>query len=225
LTSSGPTQTQQSLYNLSQNDFNVITSGSNGYAAAAGYSLVTGLGTSVANLLVPDLIAGNFPATGLVPPASAAAFVNSGTSAGNANGAASALTTFNVFAAMTADGGADASSSSADAAATADSEGARGVPDFSPDSAPSLADAVYATGGIDMRDVLNAWWVANAPALGDGNITAPANGHDRFMCGDAGTQTGVGLQVASPRSGATDAESVGQVDDSSLGRSAGGTPA
>ena len=106
LNSSSPTETQQSLYSLSQNDYHVITSGSNGYSAAAGYNLVTGLGTPVANLLVPDLVAGNFPSTGQVPPASAAAFVNSGTTGGNASGPANVM---NVFTALTVTGSADSS--------------------------------------------------------------------------------------------------------------------
>ena len=42
---------------LPQSDYNSITSGNNGYTASAGYNLVTGLGTPVANLLVSDLIA------------------------------------------------------------------------------------------------------------------------------------------------------------------------
>jgi len=66
--------TQQALYSLSQADYHAITSGNNGYAAGPGYNLVTGLGTPVANLLVPDLIAGSssgptvapMPDTGLV---------------------------------------------------------------------------------------------------------------------------------------------------------------
>ncbi len=57
LNSSSPTDTQQALYMLPQSDYNAITSGTNGYTASAGYNLVTGLGTPVANLLVPDLIA------------------------------------------------------------------------------------------------------------------------------------------------------------------------
>ncbi len=57
LNSTSPTDTQQALYTLPQADFNAITSGTNGYTATAGYNLVTGLGTPVANLLVPDLIA------------------------------------------------------------------------------------------------------------------------------------------------------------------------
>jgi len=40
----------------------------------------------VANLLVPDLAAGNFPATGQVAPASAAALVYWGNNGGNTNG-------------------------------------------------------------------------------------------------------------------------------------------
>ena len=52
-----PTETQQALYSLPQADYNVISSGTNGYSADPGYNLVTGLGTPVANLLVPDLIA------------------------------------------------------------------------------------------------------------------------------------------------------------------------
>jgi subtilase family serine protease len=57
LNSTSPTDTQQALYDLPQSDFNAITSGTNGYTATAGYNLVTGLGTPVTNLLVPDLIA------------------------------------------------------------------------------------------------------------------------------------------------------------------------
>jgi hypothetical protein len=57
LITSGPTETGQALYSLPQNDYNVITSGNNGYSATSGYNLVTGLGTPVANLLVSDLVA------------------------------------------------------------------------------------------------------------------------------------------------------------------------
>ena len=53
---------------LPQSDYNVITSGNNGYAAGAGYNLVTGLGTPVANLLVPDLIAYQGPGTSYAGP-------------------------------------------------------------------------------------------------------------------------------------------------------------
>jgi hypothetical protein len=52
------------LYGLPSTDFNDITSGNNlvgtgaGYTATAGYDLASGIGTPVANLLVPDLAGG-----------------------------------------------------------------------------------------------------------------------------------------------------------------------
>ena len=51
----GYTQTLPALYSLPAADFHDILSGNNGYAAGPGYDLVTGLGTPVANLLVPAL--------------------------------------------------------------------------------------------------------------------------------------------------------------------------
>ena len=68
LNSSSPTEAQQALYSLPQSDYNAITSGSNGYNANAGYNLVTGLGTPVANLMVPDLIAYQGPGTTYAGP-------------------------------------------------------------------------------------------------------------------------------------------------------------
>jgi len=46
---------QTDLYDLPLTDFHDITSGNNGFAAGPGYDLVTGIGTPVANLLIPDL--------------------------------------------------------------------------------------------------------------------------------------------------------------------------
>jgi hypothetical protein len=63
LNSSGPTETQQALYGLPQADYNVISSGNNGYSADPGYNLVTGLGTPVAGSLVPDMVAYSGPGT------------------------------------------------------------------------------------------------------------------------------------------------------------------
>ena len=63
LNSTSPTDTQQALYMLPQSDYNAITSGDNGYTAGAGYNLVTGLGTPIANLMVPDLITYTGPGT------------------------------------------------------------------------------------------------------------------------------------------------------------------
>ncbi len=86
LNSSSPTDTQQALYMLPQSDYNAITSGTNGYSAGAGYNLVTGLGTPVANLLVPDLIAYQGPGTTYsgptVGPLQNANLVNTGASSG-----------------------------------------------------------------------------------------------------------------------------------------------
>ncbi len=56
----GLSGTLPALYRLSKSspgDFNDITTGNNGSAAQRGYDLVTGIGTPVANLLVPDLVA------------------------------------------------------------------------------------------------------------------------------------------------------------------------
>ncbi len=112
LDSASSTETQQSLYNLSQNDFHAITTGSNGYSASAGYNLVTGLGTPVADSLVSDLVAGDFPSTGLVAPASAAALVNYATAGSDGSAPANAMSEFNVFTALTGAGNGTARPSS-----------------------------------------------------------------------------------------------------------------
>ncbi|HVC97438.1 MAG TPA: Ig-like domain repeat protein, partial [Pirellulales bacterium] len=57
LGSATPNEAQDALYSVPLSDYHDITSGSNGYAAGAGYDLVTGLGTPVADKLVPDLAA------------------------------------------------------------------------------------------------------------------------------------------------------------------------
>ena len=52
----GLSQTLPALYSLPAGDFNDITSGSNGpYSAGPGYDMVTGIGSPVANELVPGL--------------------------------------------------------------------------------------------------------------------------------------------------------------------------
>ena len=52
-------QTLQMLYSLPSGAFHDVTTGSNlNYSAGPGYDLVTGLGSPVANLLVPDLVVG-----------------------------------------------------------------------------------------------------------------------------------------------------------------------
>ena len=68
LNASGPGEAQQALYSLPQADYNVIDGGNNGYAAEAGYNLVTGLGTPIAIRLVPDLVAYAGPGTSYQGP-------------------------------------------------------------------------------------------------------------------------------------------------------------
>jgi hypothetical protein len=94
LNSSNTTETQQDLYSLSQTDYNAITSGNNGYSAGPGYNLVGGLGSPIASLLVPDLVAGNFPSSGQVAPISAAELVYSPPNGGSQAPPASVMTVF-----------------------------------------------------------------------------------------------------------------------------------
>jgi uncharacterized repeat protein (TIGR01451 family) len=103
LNSSSPTESQQALYSLPQSDYNMITSGSNGYTATAGYNLVTGLGTPVANRLVPDLVAYQGPGTSyagpLVGPLQDDTLTSTWTGGGGPTNA------FNVFSAITVSSG------------------------------------------------------------------------------------------------------------------------
>ena len=57
----GYTQMLPALYQLPSADFHDITTGNNGYPAGAGFDVVTGLGTPVANKLVADLCAPSAP--------------------------------------------------------------------------------------------------------------------------------------------------------------------
>ncbi len=52
----GFTQTLPAIYNLPAGDFHDITSGNNGSAAGAGYDLVTGRGSPLANLVIGHLL-------------------------------------------------------------------------------------------------------------------------------------------------------------------------
>jgi hypothetical protein len=92
LGTAGPTETQEALYNLPVSDFHDITSGSNGYSAGTGYDLVTGLGTPVANLLVPDLAAYN----GAINGQRSVTVTGAGVAGGN-NSAGGTFNVINVF--------------------------------------------------------------------------------------------------------------------------------
>ena len=59
----GPTGTLPKIYSLPASDFHDITTGDNGYAAGVGYDLVTGRGSPIANLLIPDLVGITSPPT------------------------------------------------------------------------------------------------------------------------------------------------------------------
>ena len=88
----GPTQTLPALYELYSDpakyssDFHDITSGYNVYPAGIGYDFVTGIGTPIANQLVPDLA--RFPLSVNVPKV-----VNLSTVPGR-NGVSTILVTF-----------------------------------------------------------------------------------------------------------------------------------
>ncbi len=95
LSSDGGTTAQQALYSAPAGAFNSITSGTNGaYSAAAGYNLVTGLGTPVAGQLIPSLVAYN--GTSAVNATATPGQGGSGSGSGNTN------VVFNVFNALTA---------------------------------------------------------------------------------------------------------------------------
>ncbi|HET6324740.1 MAG TPA: S53 family peptidase, partial [Planctomycetaceae bacterium] len=83
----GLTQTLPTLYGLPSSDFNDITAGSNGtFSATTGYDLVTGRGTPIANLLVPDLANSNINWSPTVAgPAAAATTQNTSLSFSGSN--------------------------------------------------------------------------------------------------------------------------------------------
>jgi subtilase family serine protease len=64
------TQAQSILYGLPASDWHDIVSGNNGFSAGPGYDLVTGIGSPIANLLVPAL--GSHPGVTQVPSSNTA---------------------------------------------------------------------------------------------------------------------------------------------------------
>ncbi len=153
LNSSSPTGTQQALYMLPQSDYNAINSGNNGYAAGAGYNLVTGLGTPVASSLVPDLIAyrgsGTTYSGPTVAPLENAGLVNTGTSDGGP------MDVFSVFDSLT----------------VADSVLGDGQGQFSRTDFRSSGQATHAP-GFSIRNVTSpAVGITGAPAGADPHTT------------------------------------------------------
>jgi len=97
----GYTQTLPALYQLASKDFHDITTGGNGYAAAAGFDMVSGRGSPVANLLVPALAGvSSAPPPTIVTPAqvvsSTATSVTLNALGGDSAGAASLAYTWSV---------------------------------------------------------------------------------------------------------------------------------
>src|SRR5205807_3166965 len=92
--SSSPTEIQQALYNVPMADFHDVITGTNGYAAGVGYDLVTGLGTPLADLLIPDLVAYNGAVSSERTITVTAAAVGGGS---GASGVTNALPSFNAF--------------------------------------------------------------------------------------------------------------------------------
>jgi hypothetical protein len=102
LNGTGPTEAQQALYSLPQSDYNSIKGGNNGYSAGAGYKLVTGLGTPVANLLVSDLVAYQGPGTSYSGPTVGP--LQNATLDGNWTGSGGPINVFSVFDSFTVTG-------------------------------------------------------------------------------------------------------------------------
>jgi subtilase family serine protease len=55
----GSKNTLPAIYTLPSSDFHDVTTGNNGYAASAGYDLVTGRGSPIANVFVAGLVGGS----------------------------------------------------------------------------------------------------------------------------------------------------------------------
>jgi len=81
-----PQQTLQVLYKLPASDFYDITTGYNGFSAGPGYDEVTGRGSPIANLLIPDLVSA-------VPLSLSESSVSAGASSVPAGGTATVILT------------------------------------------------------------------------------------------------------------------------------------
>jgi uncharacterized repeat protein (TIGR01451 family) len=179
LNSTTPTDAQQALYSLPQADFNSIITGSNGgFTAAAGYNMVTGLGTPVANQLVAGLVAynqaGDVNTTTPISVAAASSYVAS----------ANVLASANVFDALTFTAGTKYSwsasflSHTSSLASTGDGEAADAfVPNFTPSRAaslPALAPAHVAIPAIETAEAMlpSLEPIASIDASGTATATA-----------------------------------------------------
>jgi hypothetical protein len=187
LNSSSPTDTQQAIYMLPQSDYNTIGRGDNGYTASAGYNLVTGLGTPVANLLVPDLVAyrgaGTTYSGSTVAPLQNSGLVNTGSSD---SGPMDVFSVFDALVANASDFGSSRNPMPAgvgDPALTARDRGVANRPDGAANQGmahvqavvpanAAFAAPVWATGSLGMmpladvlsaHDVALAGWASSGP--------------------------------------------------------------
>jgi hypothetical protein len=131
----------------------VISSGTNGYSANAGYNLVTGLGTPVAGSLVPDLVAYAGPGTSY--PGPTVAPLQSTTLSTTWTGGGSGV--FNVFDALGVVGG------DPDAAANgplAEAPGVGASSDRVPTAIQSPARSAQPADPLAMHDAALASWSA-----------------------------------------------------------------
>ncbi len=93
----GPSQTLPAFYSLPSSNFHDITSGNNGSNAGPGYDLVTGIGSPVSNLLIPDLAVYQMPDKVVVtaqPPTNVTAGMPFGMTVAVENQAGNVLTSF-----------------------------------------------------------------------------------------------------------------------------------
>jgi hypothetical protein len=159
LNTTSPLEAQQALYSLPTSDYHDVTNGNNGYAAGAGYDLATGLGTPVANLLVPGLVAyngaGNNPSWQVtVSSANATPASNSSAVANALEAQINALPVFNavVVGGMSADAAA-AESMPADQVATSELSA---IPTATSDLSAALGTLKLLTPANEGADLISA---------------------------------------------------------------------
>jgi hypothetical protein len=206
LNSSTPNETQQALYKLPQTDYNVITSGFNGYNGHAGYNLVTGLGTPVANLLVSDVIAYQGPSTTYAGPMVGflqdATYTDTGGPV-SGGGRTNAITVFDSFT-ISATGGNSASTRGfdhhGDFAPSSTSLNGSGSA-FGQSVVKGLGVTDMGPGGNEgvaaLDQVLSEWNRSGAGVAGgiDHRLSGPGNGFpDRLSLGSQPVQSGVAFQ-------------------------------
>jgi hypothetical protein len=180
LGSAGPTEAQTALYGLNQADYHDVTTGSNGYSAGAGYDLVSGLGSPVADLLVPDLVAyaGGPPSSTPVAPITAAGLVLS-QEVGSVSDTVAALTraaALRVFSAQAIGSGVPGLADHVPAAAPGRSASAVGSGPSAPVDAGARPAAATPVGQYVAAEVAPLAGRIVAPAAGGGNGPSPSAG-------------------------------------------------